>query len=159
MLCRRFAFFCVDSVAEFSVKRVYVAVKPRFGNTVLNVFVHAVRARAVFFRNKSVTDVFKRKYLDAVEFGFDKIDKIAIALAGRLYAQRKQIAGDFAFEVHMQIILPDRARKTAYTVRKAEKRRDKADAYIEKIRKENVSILSLAECSIPVEELFKVFPK
>lgn len=30
---------------------------------------------------------------------------------------------------------------------------------IEKIRKENVSILSLAECSIPVEELFKVFPK
>ena len=34
---------------------------------------------------------------------------------------------------------------------------DKVD--IEKIRKENVSILSLAECNIPVEELFKVFPK
>ncbi len=30
---------------------------------------------------------------------------------------------------------------------------------IEKIRKENVSILSLAECNIPVKDLFKVFPK
>lgn len=34
---------------------------------------------------------------------------------------------------------------------------DKVD--IEKIRKENVSILSLAECNIPVKDLFKVFPK
>lgn len=35
--------------------------------------------------------------------------------------------------------------------------RDKVD--IEKIRKENVSILNLAKCNIPVEDLFKVFPK
>lgn len=34
---------------------------------------------------------------------------------------------------------------------------DKVD--IEKIRRENVSILSLAECNIPVKDLFKVFPK
>lgn len=34
---------------------------------------------------------------------------------------------------------------------------DKVD--IEKIRKENISILSLAECNIPVKDLFKVFPK
>lgn len=34
---------------------------------------------------------------------------------------------------------------------------DKVD--IEKIRKESVSILSLAECNIPVKELFKIFPK
>ena len=34
---------------------------------------------------------------------------------------------------------------------------DKVD--IEKIRKENVSILSLAECNIAVKDLFKVFPK
>lgn len=30
---------------------------------------------------------------------------------------------------------------------------------IEKIRKENVSLLSLAECNILVKDLFKVFPK
>lgn len=34
---------------------------------------------------------------------------------------------------------------------------DKVD--IGKIRRENVSILSLAECNIPVKDLFKVFPK
>lgn len=34
---------------------------------------------------------------------------------------------------------------------------DKVD--IEKIHKENISILSLAECNIPVKDLFKVFPK
>ena len=34
---------------------------------------------------------------------------------------------------------------------------DKVD--IEKRRRENVSILSLAECNIPVKDLFKVFPK
>lgn len=34
---------------------------------------------------------------------------------------------------------------------------DKVD--IEKIRKENISILSLAESNIPVQDLFKVFPK
>ena len=60
-----FSLVEIYRIAEFTIQYVEIAVKPRFGNTILYIFIYAIFGGIEFCGYYSVSDVFQRQYLSA----------------------------------------------------------------------------------------------